>query len=48
MNKIKEIADQYGYEGIKREIFIYILGPIAMIIGFVIGYTKGVIRSFKS
>lgn len=47
MKKIKEVANQYGYRGIKRGIFIYILGPIAMGTGFAIGYVKGVIHSIK-
>lgn len=47
MNKIKEIANRYGYRGIERGVFVYILGPIALGTGFAIGYVKGVIRSFK-
>lgn len=41
MKKIKEIADRYGYEGIERGLFVYILGPIALGIGFAVGFMKG-------
>lgn len=47
MNKIKDVANKYGYRGIKRGVFIYILGPIAIGTGFAIGFAKGVIHSNK-
>lgn len=47
MKKIKEVANQYGYKGIKRGVFIYILGPIAMVIGFALGFMKGVVHLIK-
>lgn len=47
MNKIKEVANRYGYEGIKRGLFVYILGPIAAATGFAIGFMKGVVHSNK-
>lgn len=47
MKKIKEVANQYGYRGIKRGVFVYILGPIALGTGFVTGFVEGVIHSIK-
>ena len=45
---IIEIANEYGYTGIKRRIFIYIVGPIAVLVGFTFGIMKGIIHAFRT
>ena len=45
--KIREIADRYEYTGIVRFVFTHIIGPTAYIIGYAMGYVKGVTRSVK-
>ena len=45
---IARIADQYGFEGMDRIIFVYITGPIVFLIGTIlIGIPHGIVCIIK-
>lgn len=47
MKKIIEVADEYKYEGFIRWIFIYLIGPIAFVVGLVFEILKVVFHLSK-